>query len=142
MSEGHKPAGTRGFGSRKPTGATTPADALPSMTANDDTRGDAQSPTDEERYLSPLGDGAQLIKNPTRTGRRGETTFDQEAATPLFTATGQYLYDKPGHVDLTISVDAAQFRLTLDTETARTLAADLDIAARGAEDPEEIRDEL
>jgi len=108
----------------------------------DDSDDSKRVDTDEERYLSPLRDGAQLIKNPTRTGRRGETTFDQEAATPLFTATGQYLNDTPGHVELTISVDAAQFRLTLDTETARTLAADLDIAARGAEDPEEIRDEL
>jgi hypothetical protein len=111
------------------------------MTANDDTRGDAKSPTDEERCLSPLRDGAQLIKNPTRRGSSGETTFEQ-AATPLLTATGQYLDDEDGYVQLKISVAAARFRLTLDIETARALATDLDIAARGAEDPEEVRDEL
>lgn len=109
------------------------------MTANDDMRGDAQSPTDNERYLSPLRDGAQFIKNPTRRGSRGETTFDQ-AATPLLTATGQYLNDEDGHVQLKISVAAARFRLTLDTETARALATDLDFAARGAEDPDEVQD--
>ena len=37
---------------------------------------------------------------------------------------------------------AAQFHLTLTTETAWTLAADLDIAARGAEASEEARDGL
>jgi hypothetical protein len=112
------------------------------MTANDDTRGDAQSPTDEERYLSPLRHGAQLIKNPTRVGGRGTTTLEQQSDRTLVHVTGQYLEEKSGHVELTISVDAAQFRLTLDTETARALATDLDFAARGAEDPEEVRDEI
>ena len=98
--------------------------------------------TADERYLSPLRDGAQLIQNPTREAGAGTTTLDQRADRTLVGVTGQSLKDDPGHVELTISVDAAQFRLTLDTEAARTLAADLDIAARGAEDPEEIRDEL
>ena len=98
--------------------------------------------TDEERYLSPLRHGAQMVKTPTRVTDNGEVTLDQPADRALVNVMGQYLDNEPGHVELTISVDAAQFRLTLDTETARTLAADLDIAARGAEDPEEIRDEL
>ena len=97
---------------------------------------------DEERYLSPLGDGAQLIKNPTRRGSSGQTTLDQRTSAPLVSTTGQYIDDEDGHVEVTISVAAAQFILTLDTETARALATDLDFAARGAEDPEEVRDEL
>jgi hypothetical protein len=98
--------------------------------------------TADERYLSPLRHGAQLVKNPTRVAGPGTTTLEQQADRTLVDVTGQYLEDESGHVELTISVDAAQFRLTLTTETARTLAADLDIAARGAEDPEEVRDEL
>ena len=98
--------------------------------------------TADERYLSPLRHGAQLIKNPTRVAGRGTTTLEQQADRALVNVTGQYLEDESGHVQLTISVDAAQFRLTLTPETARTLAADLDIAARGAEDPEEVADEL
>jgi hypothetical protein len=47
--------------------APTPVLSMePPMTAYDDTRGDAQSSTDEERYLSPLRHRAQLIQNPTR----------------------------------------------------------------------------
>ena len=98
--------------------------------------------TADERYLSPLRHGAQLIQNPTRVAGPGTTTLDQRADRTLVDVTGQYLEEESGHVQLTISVDAAQFRLTLTTETARTLAADLDIAARGAEDPEEVADEL
>jgi hypothetical protein len=98
--------------------------------------------TADERYLSPLRDGAQLIQNPTREAGAGTTMLDQRADRTLVGVTGQSLEGEPGHVELSISVDAAQFCLKLTTETARTLAADLDIAARGAEDPEEIRDEL
>ena len=98
--------------------------------------------TADERYLSPLRHGAQLIQNPTRVAGCGTTTLDQRADRTLVDVTGQYLEEESGHVQLTISVDAAQFRLTLTTETARTLAADMDIAARGAEDPEEVADEL
>jgi hypothetical protein len=44
-------------------------------------------------------------------------------------------------VELTISMDAAQFRTSMSTERARQIAHDLDYAARGAEDPEEVTDE-
>ena len=98
--------------------------------------------TADERSLSPLRHGAQLVKNPTRVAGPGTITLDQRADRTLVDVSGQYLKDESGHVQLTISVDAAQFRVTLTTETARMLAADLDIAARGAEDPEEVRDEL
>ena len=98
--------------------------------------------TADERYLSPLRHGAQLIKNPTRAAGRSTTTLEQQADRTSVNVTGQYLKDESGYVQLTISVDAAQFRLTLTTETARTLATDLDFAARGAEDPEEVRDGL
>ena len=98
--------------------------------------------TANERNLSPLRHGAQLIKNPTRVAGPGTTTLEQRDERTLVHVTGHYLEDESGNVELTISVDAAQFRCTLTTETARTLATDLDIAARGAEDPEEVRDEL
>ena len=98
--------------------------------------------TADERYLSPLRHGAQLIQNPTRVAGRSTTTLEQQADRALVNVTGQYLEDESGRVQLTISVDAAQFHLTLTPETARTLAADLDIAARGAEAPEEGADEL
>jgi len=98
--------------------------------------------TADERYLSPLRHGAQLIKNPTRVAGPGTTTLEQRDERTLVHVTGQYLEEESGHVELTISVDAAQFSFTLTTETARTLATDLDIAARGAEAPEEVQDEL
>jgi hypothetical protein len=111
-------------------------------TQSDDTDDPESIDTADERYLSPLRHGAQLVKNPTRVAGRGTTTLDQRADRTLVDVSGQYLEDESGHVQLTISVDAAQFRVTLTTETARTLAVDLDVAARGAEDPEEVRDEL
>jgi len=98
--------------------------------------------TADERYLSPLRHGAQLVKNPTRVAGPGTTTLEQQTDRTLVHVTGQYLEEESGHVELTISVDAAQFSFTLTTETARTLATDLDFAARGAEDPEEVRDGL
>lgn len=108
----------------------------------DDTDDPESIDTDEERSLSPLRHGAQLVKNPTRVAGPGITTLDQRADRTLVDVSGQYLEDESGHVHLTISVDAAQFRVTLTTETARTLATDLDFAARGAEDPDEVKHEL
>jgi hypothetical protein len=108
----------------------------------DDTDDPESIDTDEERSITPLRDGAQLIKNPQREGFGGETTVEQEAGIPLVTVTGQDLEDGECYVQVIISVAAAKFVLWLDTETARALSTDLDIAARGAEDPEEARDEL
>jgi hypothetical protein len=59
----------------------------------------------------------------------------------LIDVTGQYLEAELGHVELKISLDAAQFRTSMSTERARQLAQDLDYAARGAEDPGEVTDE-
>ena len=98
--------------------------------------------TTDERYISPLQDGAQLIQNPTREADAGTTTLGQQGDRTFIDITGQYREDEPGYVELTISVDAAQFVTSMPAELARQLAADLDYAARGAEDPEEVRDEL
>ena len=97
--------------------------------------------TTDERYVSPLQMGAQLIQNPTREADGGTTTLELQDDRSLIDVTGQYLEAEPGHVELTISVDAAQFRTSMSTERARQLAQDLDYAARGAEDPAEVTDE-
>jgi hypothetical protein len=130
---------------QKVGGEETPLDRCrPTMngTQPDDTDDPESIDTDEERSLSPLRDGAQRIKNPPRAGTHGTATIDQDDATPLFTTTGHYLEDEEGQVQVIISVAAAEFRLTLDTGTARVLAADLVFAARGAEDPDEVKHEL
>jgi hypothetical protein len=130
---------------QKAGGVVAPPDRCrPSMNGNPTHDSDDPESIDtaDERYLSPLRHGAQLIQNPTREADRGTTTFEQHDGRAFVNATGQFLKEEPGYVQLTISAAAAQFRVTLDPETARTLAADLDIAARGAEDPEEVADEL
>jgi len=97
--------------------------------------------TADKRHLSPLRDGAQRIKNPTREADGGTTTLELQNDRPLIDVNGQYLEAEPGHVELKISMDAAQFRTSMSTERARELAQDLDYAARGVEDPGEVTDE-
>ena len=109
---------------------------------SDDTDDPESIDTDEERSLSPLRDGAQRIKNPPRAGTHGTATFDQDDATPLFTTTGHYLEDQEGHVQVIISVAAAEFRLTLDSETAGCWRPTSFPPRAALQTPDEVKHEL
>jgi hypothetical protein len=95
-----------------------------------------------ERYLSPAADGAQIARVPAR---RSDTASAEFTAAVSSSATvdvvGQHLDDEPGYVDITVHLDAGTVDVTLTPSTARELAADLDFAARAAEDTAEVADE-
>lgn len=100
------------------------------------------STEDSERYLSPAIDGAQQARVPARRSQNADIELHTQASSSATVdVVGQHLDDEASHVDLTVHLDAATVNVTLPPETARALAADLDYAARAAEDPAEVADE-
>jgi hypothetical protein len=97
---------------------------------------------DSKRYLSPSIDGAQEAHVPARRSENATAEFNtRDSSSATVDVVGQHLDDEPSYVDVTIHLDVGKVNLTLPPTTARALAADLDYAARAAEDPAEVADE-
>jgi len=95
-----------------------------------------------ERYLSTPEDGAQQAHVPARRSNSATAEFETSASSSATVdVVGQHLDDEPSYVDVTIHLDVGKMNLTLPPATARAFGADLDYAARAADDPAEVADE-
>jgi hypothetical protein len=94
------------------------------------------------RYVSAAVDGAQTAHVPARRTEKASAEFRTTASsTGTVDVVGQHLDDEPSYVDVTVHLDVGKVNLTLPPATARAVGADLDYAARAAEDPAEVADE-